>query len=92
MRPARERARAKHESVRIILKMYCTKRLLGFPDPTDDMYADMMERALEWWDALVADAAKDGEWTERELAEATIEKIRQSPESAWARILRADGN
>jgi hypothetical protein len=87
----KDRARAKSEAVQTVLKMYCAKRLLGHPNPTDELYALMMKRALEWWDALMVDATADG-FTEEELALATIKRVRENADSAWARILREGAN
>jgi hypothetical protein len=87
----KERARAKPVAVQVVLRMYCTKRLLGHPNPTDELYGFMMKRALDWWDALMVDAAGDG-FTEAELALATIKRVRDNADSAWARILREGAN
>lgn len=91
MSTAKDYARAKSEAVQIVLKMYCVKRLLGVANPDDSMYAAMMERALVWWDSLAGEATADG-FTEEELAQALIERVRQDPDSAWARILREGVN
>ena len=84
----RERALAKPEAVRVVLKMFCVKRLLHVPQPTAAMYAEAMGRALEWWDKEVA--ASQDIMTEGELAAEVIEAARQV--EGWGRVLRARAN
>lgn len=85
---AKQRALAKSEAVRVILKAHCTKACLELPMPvSDEQWEAAMEKALNWWDSLCAKSPTADEETTA-LACGTI----LMENEVWRKILTANTN
>lgn len=83
---ARERIRAKPETVQVVLKVMVTRASLHDPEPD---FEQLTNAALLCWEVLVADYRKEnGPISEAALAEQIVDRLRK--QDVWGKILRGN--